>query len=295
MVAPNPAQIWSDFSGTLVAVDSAVIRPKVNGRITEIRFRDAQNVKAGQVLLVIDPRSYEATLPKATLTAAQSIAIFTEKELKRHRTLVKTDAIAQLVLDERVATSESADAALQVAQASFKQAQLDVEYAYVKAPISGRVGRAEITVGKVSQAGANAPVLTSIVANDAVYADFEVDEKPFLKEVHGSARGENSERNIPVELTLRGDAVHVYQEFIHAFYNQISSSSGTIRARAKFANTDGGLMAGMFALIKKGSTAIGESILIPERAVNTIKIKSLFISLLMAIKWHIVKCYWVAP
>ncbi len=115
----------------------------------------------------------------------------------------------------------------------------------MKAPIDGRVSRAEITVGNLVQSGANAPLLTSIVANDSVYADFEVDEQTYLRSIHARAATTGQQQRIPVQLTLQGDN-RVYSGTIESFDNKIDVSTGTIRARARFANTDGALVPGMF-------------------------------------------------
>jgi membrane fusion protein, multidrug efflux system len=270
-VAPEPVRLWSQFSGKLVAVDAAEIRPEVSGRITEIRFQDGQQVKAGDVLMVIDPRPYEAALAKAEaeLQSAQTHAVFAQKEAERAQKLVRTNVIPKRLRDERLSARDMANAAVASARAQAQQARLDVEHAYVKAPISGQVGRAEITVGNVVEADNSARLLTTIVSRDAMYADFEVDEKTYLQAIRGIGNDVRGVRAIPVKLTLRGDASHTYDGFIHAFDNQISGSSGTIRARALFANSDGSLMVGMFASVEMGSNGTDESILIPERAIST--------------------------
>jgi membrane fusion protein, multidrug efflux system len=270
-VRAAPITVWSRFSGTLSAVHSAEIRPEVSGRITEVRFHDGQQVKKGDVLYVIDPRPYEASLSqaKAALSSAKTNAMFSQKELKRAEQLVKTDAIAKRTLDERRTTHDVATASIQSAEAAVKQAELNVEHAYVKSPISGKVGRAEVTVGNTVQAGANAPVLTTVVASDVLYADFEVDEKTYVQLTRFQLNSASSQQTIPIEMTLRGDESQSYKGILHSFDNQISSSSGTIRARAKFANTDGRLITGMFASVSIGTPSEGAVMMIPERAVGT--------------------------
>jgi multidrug efflux system membrane fusion protein len=270
-VTPESVRLWSQFSGKLVAVDAAEIRPEVSGRITEIRFEDGQQVKAGDVLVVIDPRPYKAALAKAEadLHSARTHATFARKEADRAQKLVRTNVIPKRLRDERVSARDMADAAVASASATLQQARLDVEHAYVKAPISGQVGRAEITVGNVVEAGSTAPLLTTVVSRDAMYADFEVDEKTYLHAIRGIGGNPKAVRTIPVTLRLRGDESRDYSGFIHAFDNQISGSSGTIRARALFANADGSLMSGMFASVEMGSKSADKTILIPERAIST--------------------------
>lgn len=261
---------WTSFSGRMQAVDYAEIRPEVSGRITEIRFKDGQTVNAGDVLLVIDPEPYEAAVAKAEATLASAItkASFAKKELDRAANLVKTQALAERDFDSRANDDRVAQADIKSAQAELKQAKINLDRAYVKAPISGRVSRAEITLGNLVQTGSNAPVLTSIVSNDGIYADFEVDEQTYMKSIRAHAVTQHEEQSIPVELTVQGDEQHPYKGTIYSFDNHIDSGSGTIRARAKFANEDSRLVPGMFVSVKLASSDAIDVLLVPERAIS---------------------------
>lgn len=269
-VESQDVRLWSNFSGRLRAVDAAEIRPEVSGRITELRFEDGQQVQQGDVLLVIDPRPYEAAAAKAeaALATATTNAEFARKEKKRAEAMMKSQAIAQRLYDERANALRVAEAAIKSADAELKQARLDLEHAYVRSPISGRVSRAEITVGNLVQDGANAPVLTTVVANDAIYADFEVDEQTYLNAIRSHVSGREQERAVPVQLTVGGDTAHPYQGTIHSFDNHIDPASGTIRARAKFDNTDGTLLPGMFVSVALAGGSDSTALLLPERAVG---------------------------
>jgi multidrug efflux system membrane fusion protein len=267
-IQPRQARIWSEFSGRLDAVDYAEIRPQVSGRITQIRFRDGQAVKAGDVLFVIDPRPFEAAVAKAAadLQSARTNASLARANLARAESLKKAGAIALQSYDQSANASAVADAAIGAAQAALTQARLDVDHAFVKAPISGKVGRAEITVGNLVQAQNSAPLLTSIVSDDGIYADFEVDEQTYVRGIHSVAGGEEK---VAVELTLPGDATRVYRGVIESFDNHIDTGSGTIRARARFDNKDGALVPGMFVSVRMANADSGDVLLVPERAIGT--------------------------
>jgi membrane fusion protein, multidrug efflux system len=269
-VNPDDVMIWSEFSGRMSAVDYAEIRPQVSGRITQVRFADGQTVKAGAVLFVIDPRPYEAAVAKsqANLVTARTNADFANTEFERAANLIKAQAIAQRFYDERANAKRVADAAVLSAEAELKQAQINLDYAYVKAPISGRLSRVEITEGNIVEAGPNAPVLTSIVSNQAIYADFEVDEQTYVNSIRANADTDAEERKIPVELVLQGDNARVYKGTIHSFDNRIITASGTIRARARFDNKDGRLIPGMFVSVRLASSAPSQALLVPERAIG---------------------------
>ncbi|HWY62446.1 MAG TPA: efflux RND transporter periplasmic adaptor subunit [Rhizomicrobium sp.] len=268
---PQTVRIWSEFSGKLDAVDYAEIRPEVGGRITEIRFRDGQNVNAGDILFVIDPRPYQAAVAKAEadLQSARTNAALAKSNLVRAENLRKADAIALASYDQSVNASAVAEAAIQSAAAALAQTRLDVDRAYVKAPITGRVGRAEITLGNLVQVATGAPLLTSIVSRDGIYADFDVDEQTYIRNIHDHAQSQDQQQKIPVELTLQGDGGHVYQGYIESFDNRINTGSGTIRARARFENADGALVPGMFVSVRLANAADSKVLLVPERAIGT--------------------------
>jgi len=269
-VNAGDVRVWSEFSGRLNAVDFAEIRPEVSGRITEVRFKDGQTVRAGEILFVIDPRPFEAALAKAeaNLASARTNAGFAQTEFDRAATLVKSQAIAQRIYDERANAKRVADAAVQGAEAELLQAKVDIDHAYVKAPITGRISRPEITLGNLVQAGANAPLLTSVVSNDGIYADFEVDEQTYMQSIRAEADTQAKERRIPVEMTVQGDATNAYKGTIYSFDNRINTASGTIRARARFDNKDARLVPGMFVSVKIGSGMKNQALLIPDRAIG---------------------------
>jgi multidrug efflux system membrane fusion protein len=265
-LAPHSVKPFAEFSGRITAVDYAEIRPQVSGRITEIRFKDGQQVKAGDVLFVIDPRPYQAASAKAAadLQSARVNAALAKTNLVRAENLRKADAIAAQSYDQAVNAEAVAQAAIQSAEAALAQAAVDVDHAYVKAPISGRISRAEITLGNLVGTTPNPPLLASIASSNGVYADFEVDEQTYLNNV----RGEGLDA-IPVDLVVQGDkGGPVYHGVIESFDNHIDAGSGTIRARARFANQDGALVPGMFVSVRMGNGRLDNALLVPESAVG---------------------------
>lgn len=270
-IKAQPVRLWSSFSGRLHAVESAEIRPQVSGLITQVRFKDGQIVKAGDVLVVIDPRPFEAAVAKAdaNLASARTNADFAKTEFERAQSMIKTGAIAQRIFDERANTFRVTQAAVNSAAAELAQAKIDLDHAFVKAPIGGRTGRVEITVGNFVQSVPSAPLLTTIVSNDGIYADFEVDEQTYVKSIHAQAGSRDKEQHIGVQLTASGDQNRVYSGTIYNFDNHIDSASGTIRARAKFANEDGSLVPGMFVSVKLADGADTTALVVPERAIGS--------------------------
>lgn len=270
-IKPQKMRLWSEFSGRLQAVDIAEIRPQVSGRITEVNFEDGEFVNAGDLLFVIDPRPYEAAVSRAEakVATAKANAEYAKLEMDRAANMIKTKAVAQRIYDERFNTNEVAIASLKSAEAELKQARVDLEHAYVQAPISGRAGRVELTVGNLVQTGVNAPLMTRIVANDPIYADFEVDEQTYLDSVRSVAHNRKLEREIPVNLYINGNREDVYKGTIYSFDNRLDISSGTIRARAKFDNKNGVLVPGMFVTVALGKIEEEEVLLVPQQAIST--------------------------
>jgi multidrug efflux system membrane fusion protein len=270
-LAPQTVHPFAQFSGRIDAVDYAEIRPQVSGRITEIRFHDGQKVKAGDILFVIDPRPYQAAVAKAEgdLASAINNARLAKTERDRGDRLMKAQALAQESVDQRVNADGVAQASVQSARAALAAAQLNVDYAYIKAPISGRISRAEITLGNLVGGTASAPpLLASIVSDNGVYADFEVDEQTYLNNVRNYAQTQDQQQKIPVDLQVEGDSDHVYHGTIESFDNRINTGSGTIRARAHFDNADNSLVPGMFVSVRMGGGTLNNALLVPESAIG---------------------------
>ena len=271
VLAPRTVDPFAEFSGRIDPVDYAEIRPQVSGRITEIHFRDGQHVNAGDVLFVIDPRPYQAAVEKAEadLATATNNAKFAKIERDRGAQLVKSYTLSQETFDQRTNADDVGQAAVRSAKALLDAAQVNLDNAYIKAPISGRISRAEITVGNlVGSPTAAPPLLASIASDNGVYADFDVDEQTFLNVVRNYGQTATDQQKVPVELAISGDTGHVYRGNIDSFDNRISNATGTIRARARFANEDGSLIPGMFVSVRMGAGSLQAALTVPESAIG---------------------------
>ena len=271
VVQSKPIRLWTEFSGRLSAIDWVELRPQVSGTIKEIRFEDGQMTAKGDVLVVIDPRPYRAAVAeaKAELNMARHTLDLAKKQRARAKPLVAKGHVSQSVMDERIKDHTVAISQVNSAKAKLEQTEIALDYAYVKAPISGRLSRAEITEGNLVEAGPNAPVLTSIVATEGIYADFDVDERTYLRHMHAVAKAGGAVSTLPVELTINAAELRTYRGHIQSFDNQIDSATGTIRARAIFSNEDGSLLPGIFAEVRLGSPEVEEVVLLGAGAVGT--------------------------
>lgn len=267
LVQPEKVRIWTSFSGRLSAVDSADIKPLVGGELQQVLFTDGQLVDKNELLFVIDPRPYKAALAsaEAQLASAKSKATLAKDELARTEKLVRDKLVSDSVFDAAKNENQVAIAAISEAESAVSQAKLNLNYCYIRAPFAGRVSRAELTVGNIIETTPSAPVLTTIVANDRFYAEFDVDEQTYIKMM----RNTGEQNKMPVDMTLAADESVVYHGDIYSLDNQLDIASGTIRARAIFDNKDGALTPGMYANVKVGSADKQDALLIPNRAIGT--------------------------
>ena len=260
---------WSEFSGRIEAVNSAEIRPRVSGQIAAIHFKDGELVKKGQPLFTLDTRPYEAELARArgAVTSAASAQKNTAQDYARAQTLIQSKAISKAEFEKATSATQQANGALETARGAARAAEVNLSYAKITAPISGKISRAELTVGNNVDAGANAPLLASIVDLSPIYASFELDEQTYVSTMQAVPAGKL--KAIPVQVQLAGDKAQPIPATIHSFDNQLTAGSGTIRVRAVIPNQDQMLMPGMFAKVRLGSPQQSTSILINPVAVGT--------------------------
>ncbi|OSQ49959.1 efflux RND transporter periplasmic adaptor subunit [Thalassospira alkalitolerans] len=262
-------RLWNNFSGRLSAVEEVQLRPQVSGAIVEIRFEDGQMVTKGDILAVIDPRTYKAAVDQANaeLTAARQTLSLAAKEKARAEKLVANGTVSKRVFDERVSAQQVAQSQVNRALAQLDLAEIEFDHAFVKAPIDGRVSRVELTVGNQVNAGTNAPVLTTIVSTGQIYADFDLDEQTYFASLYEAGKIKDAAHQIPVRLkATNGKTV---AGFVHSFDNRIDARTGTIRTRALFENLDGALLPGSYASLQLGTVAEENVIMISPDAIST--------------------------
>lgn len=273
-VESRPVSAWDEFSGRLEAVERVEVRSRVAGAVQAIHFREGALVKQGELLLTIDPAPYQAEVQRAEaqVASAQARAAYTRSEQERARRLYGEQAIAQRELDERLNAGQEAEANLRAAQAALQSARLNLSYTQVRAPVAGRIGRAEVTVGNLVPAGPGAPVLTTLVSVSPIYASFDADEQVVaraLKALPGGASARAQLASIPVQMGTAATEGTPYEGRLQLIDNQVDARSGTVRVRARFDNTDDALIPGQFARIRMGQAGESRALLVSERAIGT--------------------------
>ena len=265
--------LWDEFSGRLEAVQRVEVRPRVAGALQAVHFKEGALVKQGDLLVTVDPAPYAAEVDRAEaqVAAAQARVSYTRSELDRSTRLLQESAIAQREHDERQNAHREADANLRAAQAALQTARLNLSYTQVRAPVAGRVGKLEVTVGNLVAAGPGAPVLTTLVSISPIYASFDADEGVITRALKGS-QGKDGTRaldSIPVQMGTAASSDTPFKGRLQLVDNQVDAKSGTVRARAVFDNTDGSLMPGQFARLRMGQAQTQKALLVSERAVGT--------------------------
>ncbi len=271
-VVQSEVTAWDEFSGRLEAVERVDIRSRVAGTVQAVHFREGALVKKGELLLTIDPAPYAADVERAgaQVAAAQARLAQARGEHERSQRLWNEQAISRREFEERSNGKGEADANLRAAQAALQTAQLSLGYTQVRAPVAGRVGKLEVTVGNLVAAGPGAPVLTTLVSVSPIYASFDADEQVVAKALKDvSNAGERRLERIPVQMGTAASADTPFEGRLQLVDNQVDAKSGTVRARAVFDNKDGQLMPGQFARIRMGQATRATALLVNERAVGT--------------------------
>lgn len=273
-VEQKDTAIWNDFSGRVEAVGRVEIRPRAAGAIVAAHFREGAMVKQGDLLFTIDPAPYAAEVQgaEAQLASAQARLVLAAKEQQRAQQLVGSGFTPQRDVDQRVNEQRAAEANLRAMQAALDTARLNLGYTEVRAPIAGRVGRIEVTAGNLVPAGPSAPVLTTLVSVDPIYASFEADEQSLARALASLPAGGELVADIgriPVRMGTLGTAGTPHEGKLQLVDNVVDSRSGTVRLRAAFANPDGKLMPGQFARLSLGLAHTEPAIAIDERAIGT--------------------------
>ncbi len=277
-VAHPIARDVGDFfetTGRTVAVDAVDIRARVSGYLVKVNFKDGDEVEPGTVIFEIDPRPFEAQKQQAEgdLARWEAQKKKAEADLARNQRLLPTGAASQKDFDAAVAAKGTADAEIMSAHGRLDQANLNLEFSKVTAPVRGRLSKANVTIGNLVEAST---VLTTLVSLEPMYMYFDIDERTVLqyrksyRDAHPDAKLPNArELSIPVDIGLANETGYPTRGTLDFVDNQVNPATGTMQARAVFANDDRHLSPGLFVRVRLPVGDPKASLLVNERAIGT--------------------------
>jgi multidrug efflux system membrane fusion protein len=265
---------WDEYTGRFEPLQQVEVRPRVSGAIDTINFVDGQFVKEGDLLYVIDPRPYEIAvdLAKADVAKAQAQVAVASLDAVRAKHLIDTSAITQRDADQRKTNLDIAKAQQLSSEAALRNAELNLEWTRVRAPISGRVSNHRVDVGNLVQSSQfGATLLTTIVSLDPIHFVFDASESDYIRYARlASAEERPSSREFknPVMVRLADEPnwSHSHAGVMDFIDNQINARAGTIRGRAVFENKDLFLLPGTFGKLRLFGGNI-DALLIPDATI----------------------------
>lgn len=272
---------YDEYVGRFVALDFVEVRARVSGYLDKIHFTDGQLVKEGDPLFTIDRRPFLASLEQAKAAEQQADAnlAFAESDLKRGENLVKGTTITQQTFDQRIQAKRVAEATVASQKAAVTQAELDLQFTELKAPISGRIGDRRVSIGNLVAGGSTGTttLLATVASVDPIRFEFTMDEASYLRYLRAATAQASSSANrgmsLPVKLKLIDEKDFGHEGKIDFVDNAIDRSSGTIRGRAEFKNADGKLTPGMFGRIQIQTAAPETALLVPDEAIATEQVR----------------------
>jgi RND family efflux transporter MFP subunit len=257
-----PVTDFSEHTGRAEAPESVEIRPRVSGNIVKANFHEGDLVKKGALLFVIDPRPFEVALARAKgeLASIRADHELSRKNLDRAQQLMDAHAIPTRDFDVQKAQQEQLTAREDIATAAIRGAELDLEYAYIRSPIDGRVGRKLVTEGNLVGPSTVSPLAT-VVSIDPLYVYVELEEARGLELDRGKA--------LRADIGFAGEAGYPRPARVDFIDNHVETGSGTVKVRAVIPNHDGRLAPGLFARVRIPRGAARDSLLVADRAIAT--------------------------
>lgn len=260
-VVGHDVPVYLDEIGKSGAFESVTVTPQISGRITERSFQDGAELTRGQLLFTIDPRPYQAQLDSAQAQLAQNKAALelAQTQLKMYASIANTRAVSQLDYETKKSTVDVDAAQVQASEAAVENAKLNLEYCYIRSPITGRAGARMVDIGNVVQA--NATGLLLIQRLDPIYADFTITENDLPEVQREMARGILHTRvRVPSDPENAGRS-----GTLNFLDNAVQDQTGTLKLRATIPNRDHHFWPGQFVQVRL-ILATHKGLLVPAQA-----------------------------
>ncbi|MCY0147323.1 efflux RND transporter periplasmic adaptor subunit [Hoeflea sp. G2-23] len=268
-VKAETVTVTSTLPGRVVASGVAEVRPQVNGIITERLFEEGSAVNEGDVLYRIDPATYKAQVvaAEAAVNQAQVGLDSANRELKRMETLRKSNVASEQALDTAVTTRDTADAALQVANAQLLAANIDLDRTTIRAQISGAIGLSLTTQGALVISGQTNP-LAVIRKLDPVYVDVAQSAADLVRWKRKGPKAAGANIDTKVKLTLADRSAYDHTGELTAAEPHVDEQTGVVTLRLTFPNPDEMLLPGMYVQVEMPQGVIEDAVLVPQEGVS---------------------------
>ncbi|PUA20879.1 efflux RND transporter periplasmic adaptor subunit [Glaciimonas sp. PCH181] len=271
-IAPERLSLSTELPGRLEATRIAEVRARAAGIILKRNFREGSDVKAGEVLFRIDPAPLQATYESTQASLAKAEANLTQATLKaqRYKPLVEANAVSKQDYDDAVALQKQAAADVASAKASRQTASLNLGYATVTSPISGRIGRALVTEGALVGQG-EATQLATVQQVDPIYVNLTQSSTDILKLQQAMKNGQlQSVGQGQAKVTLVTEDGQAYPQSGKLLFSDLTvdSTTGSVSIRAEFPNPDHSLLPGMYVRAKLEQAVNDQAITVPQQAVT---------------------------
>ena len=270
-IQPVPLTLTKELPGRTSALRVAEVRARVNGIVLKRLFTEGGDVKEGQPLFQIDPAPYQAALDAASAQVVRAEATLASGKLlgERYEDLIKSNAISRQEYDDALVRVKTAQADVAAARAAQQSARLNVGYTRVTAPITGRIGRAEVTEGAYVQAG-SATLLATVQQLDKLYVDMTWSSAEVMRMRRAIADGKLQVTNGEAKVTVILEDGRVYEPSGTLQFADVSvdQTTGSILLRATVPNPRSELFPGMFVRTRIDEGSKSDALLVPQRAVT---------------------------
>lgn len=268
-VATISVPLVSELGGRTVAYETSEVRPQVNGLIQRRLFTEGSFVRQGQPLYQIDSSLYRAAVNEASaaVASARAQADAAQARANRYRPLARIEAVSQQEYTDAAAQARQARASVNQGLAALETARINLRFATIKAPISGRIGRSLFTQGALVSANQANP-LAVIQRTDPIYVDIQQSSADLTALRRALAQGGVTPGSTQVRLQLEDGSDYGYTGTVQFSEAQVNESTGTVTLRASFPNPQGVLLPGQFVQTRFTQAVTPDAILVPQNAVQ---------------------------